>query len=206
MRWAGQRGRGFSAAELATARSLRVGNLIEVDCSDGDGKPQGHALLVVTSRPRDGGRGPSLRALGGAFSDGYYDWWATATFGPSGDPGTKDIMVHFCPVHPPRSRCKEIDAVETMHVTQYRILPPDEVAGLAWISPEQRVVVETVLSQVVDPPVPPSAGAGPAAGGSVTGEEPVAVDEPGPSALPAGLDGVAEALGVPLLYPAREDR
>ena len=164
--WLGLQGRGLDAGELERSLTLRDGDLFEINCVDDRGRPQGRGLLVCTSRCRRDVRGTLVRALGCAYSDEYYAWWAGSTFGPCGDPLAKEILVHFCPARGLARCCNNHPGAEAIHVTSFHAVEVEELAEMDWVTPEQRVALQEVLLQVREPPrVPAEAGAAGAGGG-----------------------------------------
>ena len=199
--WLGLQGRGLDAGELERSLTLRDGDLFEINCVDDRGRPQGRGLLVCTSRCRRDVRGTLVRALGCAYSDEYYAWWAGSTFGPCGDPLAKEILVHFCPARGLARCCNDHPGAEAIHVTSFRAVEVEELAEMDWVTPEQRVALQEVLLQVREPPrVPAEAGAA-GAGGGPGGQAPADGGGRAPPGLPRGLEGIAEALGLPVAFP-----
>ena len=74
-----------------------------------------------------------------AVQDGYYDFWVERTFGEY--TVTRTVPLHFCKGY--AFRCREGTVYRhPVHVDVFRILEPDQLTYIPWITKEQKVRID----------------------------------------------------------------
>ena len=129
-------------------QSVRPGMIIEYDCYNESGRPQGQALARFERWEFQDQL--QFRATHLAASDEYYEWWAGKNLDPLG------VVYHFCEAKRARCRTPPVEGMENIHITKWRLLSPlmaidtryGEQAGLAELRRRLENVLAVSLEQV----------------------------------------------------------